>query len=233
MNDFSYNQVFIRGTRFTAATKEFAKMEPIKLNEVLQGKAPGIKAERGTVKFTPPVIKEDSDVREESDVAYAVADSASVVVKRSTNNVQLRENLNETAFFYPRLNTDANGNVSIKFTLPESLTTWRFIGLAHDKDINYGMLTDEVVAKKTVMVQPNMPRFVRMGDEAMLSTRILNSSDKAVNGKATMEILNAETEKVLYTDSKDYALEANGTTTATFSLPNIAVHRQNSHRHWL
>ena len=86
----------------------------------------------------------------------------------------MRENLNETAFFYPRLNTDTNGNVSIKFTLPGSLTTWRFIGLAHDKDINYGMLTDEVVAKKTVMVQPNMPRFVRMGDEAMLSTRIFN-----------------------------------------------------------
>ena len=66
-----------------------------------------------------------------------------------------------------------------------------------------------------------MPRFVRMGDEAMLSTRIFNSSDKAVNGKATMEILDAETEKILYTESKDYALEANGTTTATFSLASL------------
>ncbi len=176
---------------------------------------------RSSVKFTAPVIKEESAIRNEAEADYAVADSVSGVVKRGTNNVQMRENLNETAFFYPRLNTDANGNVSIKFTLPESLTTWRFMGLAHDKDINYGMLTDEVVAKKTVMVQPNMPRFVRMGDEAMLSTRIFNSSDKAVKGKATIEILDAETEKVLYTDSKDYALEANATTTATFSLASL------------
>lgn len=221
VNGLSFNQLFIRGTRFAAETKEFVKMEPMKLNETRQGNALGVKAERSTVKFTAPVIKEDSDVREEADVDYAVADSTSVPGKRGSNNVQLRENLNETAFFYPRLNTDANGNVSIKFTLPGSLTTWRFIGLAHDKDINYGMLTDEVVAKKTVMVQPNMPRFVRMGDEAMLSTRIFNSSDKAVNGKATMEILDAETEKILYTESKDYALEANGTTTATFSLASL------------
>ena len=76
----------------------------------------------------------------------------------------MRENLNETAFFYPQLQTDGNGNVSIKFTLPESLTTWRFMGLAHDEDMNNGFLSDDIVAQKTLMVQPNMPRFVRMGE---------------------------------------------------------------------
>ena len=221
VDNFEYQQIFIRGYGSRAGTKAYAKMEMMEVVKSADAESRKSEEARSSVKFTAPVIKEDSAIRNEAEADYAVADSVSGVVKRGTNNVQMRENLNETAFFYPRLNTDANGNVSIKFTLPESLTTWRFMGLAHDKDINYGMLTDEVVAKKTVMVQPNMPRFVRMGDEAMLSTRIFNSSDKAVKGKATIEILDAETEKVLYSDSKDYALEANATTTATFSLASL------------
>ena len=221
VDNFEYQQIFIRGYGSRAETKAYAKLEMMAVVKSADAESRKSEEARSSVKFTAPVIKEDSAIRNEAEADYAVADSVSGVVKRGTNNVQMRENLNETAFFYPRLNTDANGNVSIKFTLPESLTTWRFMGLAHDKDINYGMLTDEVVAKKTVMVQPNMPRFVRMGDEAMLSTRIFNSSDKAVKGKATIEILDAETEKVLYKDSKDYALEANATTTATFSLASL------------
>ena len=76
------------------------------------------------------------------------------------NSNALRENLNETAFFYPALTTNAKGEVNIKFTLPESVTTWRFMGYAHDKTMNSALLTGEAVASKAVMVQPNMPRFV-------------------------------------------------------------------------
>lgn len=200
--------------------RNYAKMEVVGAPVMLTSAAPDANMKRAAVKFAAPVVKEDADIAYQSSEDYAVADSVSVVEKHG-NNVQMRENLKETAFFYPRLNTDNNGNVSLKFTLPESLTTWRFMGFAHDADINYGMITDEVVAKKVVMVQPNMPRFVRMGDEATLSTRIFNSSDKLVEGTTTLEILDAATEKVLYTESKDYALEANGTTSATFSLANL------------
>ncbi len=221
VSNFEFQQIFVRGYGSRAETKAYANYAKMEVLDVAAAKSVNSEEARNSVKFTAPVIKNDSELLEEATDNYAVADSAAVVDERKGTNVQLRENLKETAFFYPRLNADADGNISIKFTLPESLTTWRFMGLAHDKDINYGMLTDEVVAKKTVMVQPNMPRFVRMGDEAMLSTRIFNSSDKAVEGKATMEILDAETEKVLYTESKDYALEANGTTTATFSLASL------------
>ena len=77
------------------------------------------------------------------------------------DQVQVRENLNETAFFYPALESDNLGNVAIRFTLPESVTTWKFMGLAHDKEMRNGLLVDEAVAQKTVMVQPNMPRFLR------------------------------------------------------------------------
>ncbi len=82
------------------------------------------------------------------------------------DKVQVRENLNETAFFYPALESDNQGNVAIKFTLPESVTTWKFMGLAHDKEMRNGLLVDEAVAQKTVMVQPNMPRFLREGDKS-------------------------------------------------------------------
>ena len=160
------------------------------------------------VKFTAPVIKKDEEIKQEKD-------------KTKTVKPSMRENLNETAFFYPQLQTDGNGNVSIKFTLPESLTTWRFMGLAHDEDMNNGFLSDDIVAQKTLMVQPNMPRFVRMGDEAMLSARLFNLSEKDINAKAKIEILDPATEKVLFTDSKAVVLKAQGGGSATYSLASL------------
>ena len=82
-----------------------------------------------------------------------VSDEAAPDETSSSSTVQLRENLNETAFFYPAVETDAKGIVSLKFTLPESVTTWRFIGLAHDQQMNNAIFENETVAKKDVMVQ--------------------------------------------------------------------------------
>ncbi len=132
--------------------------------------------------------------------------------------VQLRENLSETAFFYPQLLADANGEVTMKFTLPEAVTTWRFMGLAHDKEMNFGMLNGEAVAQKTIMVQPNMPRFLRMGDKAVITTRIMNTSDKAVSGKATLTLMDPENDQTLYTRTVDYQMDAKATTSAAFDV---------------
>ena len=98
--------------------------------------------------------------------------------KQGNATQQPRENLNETAFFFPTLMADSQGNVNIKFTLPESVTTWRFMGIAHDKQMNHEQLSAEAVAKKDVMVQPNLPRFIRMGDKAQFSGRIYNTAEK-------------------------------------------------------
>lgn len=130
--------------------------------------------------------------------------------------VQLRENLNETAFFYPTLLANGNGDVAVKFTLPESITTWQFMGFAHDKQMNYGFLNGESVAKKDVMVQPNMPRFVRAGDLAQITTKIFNTSDKDLTGTAKMELLDPKTEAVVFTKSQDYSVAAGQTATVTF-----------------
>lgn len=131
----------------------------------------------------------------------------------------LRENLDETAFFYPNLETDEKGDIKLKFTLPESVTTWKFMGLAHDKDVNFGMLGGEAVAQKTVMVQPNMPRFVRMGDEAQVTSRIMNHSEKAVSGRATLQLVDPETQKTVYATSCKYKIEALQTANVTMTVP--------------
>ena len=137
------------------------------------------------------------------------------------DKVQVRENLNETAFFYPALESDNNGNVAIRFTLPESVTTWKFMGLAHDKEMRNGLLVDEAVAQKTVMVQPNMPRFLREGDKSSIVVKLSNTSDKKVSGNARMQILDAETQKVVWQKTQNYSINAEGSATVSFDVQGL------------
>ena len=137
------------------------------------------------------------------------------------DKVQVRENMNETAFFYPALESDNNGNVAIRFTLPESVTTWKFMGLAHDKEMRNGLLVDEAVAQKTVMVQPNMPRFLREGDKATIGVKLFNTSDKKVSGNARMQILDPETNKVVWQKTQNYSIDAEGSATISFDVQGL------------
>ena len=137
------------------------------------------------------------------------------------DNVQVRENLNETAFFYPALESDNNGNVAIRFTLPESVTTWKFMGLAHDKEMRNGLLVDEAVAQKTVMVQPNMPRFLREGDKSTIVVKLFNTSDKKVSGNARMQILDPETNKVVWQKTQNYSIDAEGSASVAFDVQGL------------
>ena len=137
------------------------------------------------------------------------------------DKVQVRENLNETAFFYPALESDNQGNVAINFTLPESVTTWKFMGLAHDKEMRNGLLVDEAVAQKTVMIQPNMPRFLREGDKATIVAKLSNTSDKKVSGNARMQILDPETNKVVWQKTQGYHIDANGSATVSFDVQGL------------
>ena len=137
------------------------------------------------------------------------------------DKVQVRENLNETAFFYPALESDNNGNVAIRFTLPESVTTWKFMGLAHDKEMRNGLLVDEAVAQKTVMVQPNMPRFLREGDKATIVAKLSNTSDKKVSGNARMQIIDPETNKVVWQKTQGYKIDAEGSAIVSFDVSGL------------
>lgn len=166
------------------------------------------------------VLKEKMVMHEEfggggSNKVLSSADEAAL------NHVQVRENLNETAFFYPALESDNHGNVAINFTLPESVTTWKFMGLAHDKEMRNGMLVDEAVAQKTVMVQPNMPRFLREGDKSTIMVKLFNTSDKKVSGNARMQILDPETNKVVWQKTQNYSIDAEGSATISFDVQGL------------
>ena len=154
-------------------------------------------------------------------VASVAEEVEDVAENKTLDNVQMRENLNETAFFYPALQSDANGNVVIKFTLPQSLTTWRFMGLVHDREMRNALISDEVVAQKTVMVQPNMPRFVREGDKAYVAVKVFNTSNKKVNGSLRMQMTDSGTDRMVWQKVKNYTVEANGTVTVEFAITGI------------
>ena len=131
--------------------------------------------------------------------------------------IPIRRNLNETAFFYPRLMANENGEVTIRFTLPESLTTWKFMALAHTKDMMTGTFTDEAVASKDVMARLDLPRFVRMGDHAALSASLYNLTQKTIKGKVTMEVFDPATEKTLWKKTRKLEVAASADTVVTFT----------------
>jgi len=128
----------------------------------------------------------------------------------------LRTNFAETAFFYPHLRSDAKGDVHIAFTLPESLTEWKFMGLAHTQDVMYGQITAHAVARKDFMVQPNMPRFVREGDHAVITARIINQCDHDLSGTARIRLLDAATEQEVYLAEVPFDVAKEQTTAVSF-----------------
>jgi len=109
--------------------------------------------------------------------------------------VKARSNFNETAFFFPNLQTDADGNVVISFTVPEALTKWKFMGLAHTKDLKTGMIEKTIVTQKDLMVMPNAPRFFREGDKITFPSKISNLADKDLTGDAQLFLFDASTMK--------------------------------------
>jgi len=109
------------------------------------------------------------------------------------DQVSARENLNETAFFYPYLVSDTEGVVRIEFTIPEALTEWRFQGFAHDNQMRSGFLSDTTVTAKDLMVQPNPPRFVREGDIIDFTVKVTNQSAARQTGKVSLTMTDART----------------------------------------
>lgn len=140
------------------------------------------RSKKAVSKVASEVVAEQAD---------AVADQAEQ--KEDLEKVPVRQNLNETAFFYPDLKTDAEGNVNFEFTSPEALTKWKLMFLAHTKDARATTLEKQVVTQKEFSVTPNYPRFLREGDELNLQSKLSNLTDKKMNGSAELRILDAFT----------------------------------------
>lgn len=166
-----------------------------------------------------------SEAKKEYAVAFdSAADEAAVAEdmgagqdEEGGTDVLLRENFSETAFFYPSLETDKDGVVTMTFTLPESLTSWKFMGLCHTADMFSGQTEAEAVARKDVMIQPNMPRFVRVGDDVRITAKVFNSGTAAIKGTARMELIDPADMKTVLTRSAVVAVEAGEASTVEFS----------------
>lgn len=125
--------------------------------------------------------------------------------------LKVRKNFDETAFFYPQLKTNEEGDVVFSFTMPESLTKWNFKGFAHTTDLKYGFINEEIVTQKDLMVMPNAPRFFREGDKMELPVKVSNLSKATQNVNATVRFYNALTGKEItneiYPTYKSHKLE--------------------------
>ena len=139
-------------------------------------------------------------------------------------DVKVRTNFNETAFFFPQLKTDKDGNVSFSFTAPESLTKWKMQLLAHTKDLHSAIKTLETVTQKELMIMPNAPRFLREGDKIIISSKIANLTDKQLSGQAQLQLFNAITNKNItedlmsQSDRVGFSVDTKGNTSVSWTL---------------
>ena len=150
---------------------------------------------KNTVTLNEVIITDTAIYNTVTETAY----SAIKVVNNLKNNpadfsnVKARTNFNETAFFYPQLQTNDSGDVVVAFTVPESLTRWKMMGLAFTKDLKIGQIEKELVTQKDIMVVPNAPRFFREGDKMAFNVKISNVSDKDLDGNARLQFFDAVT----------------------------------------
>jgi len=162
------------------------------------------------------VSEQEADAAGYSDNSPAIVDNL--------EKVPVRQNLNETAFFYPDLKTDAEGNVNFEFTSPEALTKWKLMFLAHTKDARAATLEKQVVTQKEFSVTPNYPRFLREGDELNLQSKLSNLSDKKLSGSAELQILDAFTNENISSQfgisggSQNFNIDEKGNSALTWKL---------------
>lgn len=133
-----------------------------------------------TMNDTAVTKPEDLDLREDA-----------TVIKEP--EVQIRKNFNETAFFYPHLMTNAQGEIIINFTIPEALTRWKMLGFAHTTDLKSGFVKQELVTQKDLMVVPNPPRFFRENDRMIFQAKVNSLVDKVLDGQVRLEFFDALT----------------------------------------
>ncbi|MEJ2593883.1 MAG: alpha-2-macroglobulin family protein [bacterium] len=123
------------------------------------------------------------------------AESPSEIPDKPENNLYIRSDFRETAFFYPQLHTDSSGSVMLSFTTPDALTEWKLMLLAHDRDLKTGWLTRTIKAKKDLMIIPNLPRFLRQGDGVHFTAKLINFSDESMEVSVDIDFFNPVTDK--------------------------------------
>ncbi|WP_321333130.1 alpha-2-macroglobulin family protein [uncultured Bacteroides sp.] len=158
----------------------------------------------------PASVKADAEV--------VVVGFATYTPEKLSPDTNLRSNFVETAFFYPQLLTNEKGEVAFSFTMPESLTSWNFRGYAHTKGMLTQLIEDEVVASKEFMITPNLPRFVRIGDQSSVAASVTNLTEKNISGVVKFVLFDPMTEKVIATQKQSFIADAGKTVGTQFSF---------------
>lgn len=164
----------------------------------------------------------EEETVESTETLFSLSDPFAKESSQPISPEQIRQNFAETAFFYPTLQTNEEGDVFVNFTLPESNTTWKLQMLANTKDLKYGLLTKEVISSKPLMVLPNLPRFVCQGDEVSISTQVINNSKEAVSGRVRIELFDPATDQPIICLSKSqrpFELQPDSIATVSWMIP--------------
>jgi uncharacterized protein YfaS (alpha-2-macroglobulin family) len=182
----------------------FAMEESVEDKAVSETKSPAPKkAQAQIMKDGKKNMEKESRNIDENDITTTSANAPASGKQKEDKDkrgdelsgVKARTNFNETAFFYPQLQTNEKGETVIKFTIPESLTKWKVMGLAHTKDLKYGTFEKEVVTQKDLMVQPNQPRFFRESDKITFISKVANLTENELKGSAELKLYDALTDQ--------------------------------------
>ncbi len=214
-----FGQQYFGGNNRRMKSNEIAPAPMMQRSAAKMGMADDMvmeEAEAASLK-SEEIIEQD---KQNSDVVEAKA----VKKEQSLEGIKIRKNLQETAFFFPKLTTDAEGNMSFNFTAPEALTKWKLQLLAHTKEMHSAVETLETVTQKELMVLPNPPRFLREGDNIVLSTKISNLATKDLSGIVELQLFDALTNKTIDADLKNsnarqsFAVKTKGNTNIAWEL---------------
>ncbi|MFM9837370.1 MAG: alpha-2-macroglobulin family protein [Cyclobacteriaceae bacterium] len=185
--DYSFYQSYYKSMRFRAgaARSEMNKMakDEMSLSEVVV-----------TAAAAPEMDKESLE-GSSSATQQAAKPEPKPEVKEDFSQIKVRTNFNETAFFYPHLQTNANGEIIINFTIPEALTRWKMLGFAHTPDLKSGSIINHLVTQKDLMVVPNQPRFFRENDKMIFQVKVNSLVETELSGQAQLEFFDALTMK--------------------------------------
>ncbi|WP_291527896.1 alpha-2-macroglobulin family protein [Bacteroides sp. UBA939] len=209
--------VLIYDSFYSYSLSEDAIFEELLLQEDVMEESPEMHMIAG-VSRAPNMEAGYADTNEAVEVRYVPPTEQVTAVGEAVEPSALRTNFAETAFFYPQLRTNGQGEVSFAFTMPQSLTRWNFRGYAHTKGMLTGMLNASAVTAKEFMLSPNMPRFVRVGDKTNIAATVTNLTGKELKGTATFALFDPMTDKVISTQRRAFTVAAGKVIPVSFSF---------------
>lgn len=198
------------------------KMPTAPLANALQGRVAGIQVVNSALAFSDRLVGDDEEGGSVSKMHSASV--STVRISAGTEGIPLRKNFSETAFFFPDLHTDSSGAISFSFTLPESLTTWKWMNLAHTKDAHFAYGEKSIITQKDLMVQANAPRFLREGDRMDFSAKIVNMTNQELTGQVELQLVDLENNQPVdgwfrnFFPNQYFTVPANESVAASFSI---------------